>query len=53
MLLIQAIFDAGYASDIDGFIRAAHRDGTQVLLEVHDRRELDSALATGLRRDRG
>lgn len=46
ILLIQAIFDAGYASDIDGFIRAAHRNGTQVLLEVHDRKELGSALAT-------
>ena len=46
ILLIQAVFDAGYASDMDGFIRAAHRNGTQVLLEVHDRKELDSALAT-------
>ena len=47
ILLIQAVFDAGYASDIDGFIGRAHRGGIQVLLEVHDRTELDSALATG------
>lgn len=47
ILLIQAVFDAGYASDMDGFIERAHRGGVQVLLEVHDRAELDSALATG------
>ena len=46
VLLIQAIFDAGYASDIDGFIEWAHARRMQVLLEVHDRAELASALRT-------
>lgn len=43
ILLIQAVFDAGYA-DRDMLIREAHRKGIQVLLEVHDKAELASAL---------
>lgn len=46
VLLIQAVFDAGHAADIGSFIERAHLGGIQVLLEVHDRAELGSALAT-------
>lgn len=47
ILLIQAIFDKGYASGgIDDFIEMAHDRGVQVLLEVHDKTELKSALST-------
>ena len=47
ILLIQAVFDKGYASgEIDEFIETAHSCGVQVLLEVHDKTELKSALAT-------
>ena len=46
ILLIQAVFDAGYAHDMDGMIDMAHRYGMQVLAEVHDTSELESALAT-------
>ncbi len=47
ILLIQAVFDAGYATNMDQFIDAAHQYGIQVLLEVHSRAELDRALFTG------
>lgn len=47
ILLIQAIFDAGYASNsIDRYITRAHDYNMQVLLEVHDSIELVSALHT-------
>lgn len=46
VLLIQAVFDAGHAADISSFTDRAHRGGIQVLLEVHDRAELEAALAT-------
>lgn len=46
ILLIQAVFDAGYAYDMDGMIDRAHRYGMQVLAEVHNTPELESALAT-------
>lgn len=47
ILLIQAIFDKGYASgEIGDFIEMAHGCGVQVLLEVHDKTELKSALST-------
>ena len=46
ILLIQAVFDAGYAHDMDGMIDMAHRYGMQVLAEVHDTPELESTLAT-------
>ena len=47
ILLIQAIFDKGYASgEIGEFIETAHGCGVQVLLEVHDKAELKSALST-------
>ena len=47
ILLIQAIFDNGYATGgVDEFIETAHGCGVQVLLEVHDKTELKSALAT-------
>ena len=46
ILLIQAVFDAGHAHDMDGMIERAHRYGMQVLAEVHDTHELESALHT-------
>ncbi|MBI1658124.1 MAG: indole-3-glycerol-phosphate synthase [Thaumarchaeota archaeon] len=46
ILLIQAVFDAGHAHDMDGMIDTAHGYGMQVLAEVHDTHELESALAT-------
>lgn len=46
ILLIQAIFDAGYASGIDKYISMAHDHNMQVLLEVHNNKELESALNT-------
>lgn len=46
ILLIQAIFDAGHASNIDEYISKAHDYNMQVLLEVHSDGELESALKT-------
>lgn len=46
ILLIQAIFNAGYASNINGYISKAHDYDMQVLLEVHNSQELESALQT-------
>lgn len=46
ILLIQAIFDAGHACNIDEYISKAHDYNMQVLLEVHSDRELESALKT-------
>ena len=47
ILLMQAIFDRGYAAgDIGEFIDLAHDNGVQVLLEVRNKTELESALST-------
>lgn len=47
ILLMQAVFDEGYASgDIGEFIDMAHDNNVQVLLEVRNKTELKSALST-------
>lgn len=46
VLLIQSLFDAGLASGLDSMIGYCHGAGLAVLLEVHTRAELDSALRT-------
>ena len=44
VLLIQTLFASAY--DIDGFVDFAHRAGMEVLVEVHDKAELEKALLT-------
>ena len=46
ILLIQAVFDAGHAHDMDDMIDTAHQYGMQVLAEVHDTQEMESAIST-------
>ncbi|NND87367.1 MAG: indole-3-glycerol-phosphate synthase [Nitrosopumilus sp.] len=46
MLLIQSIFDKGHLSEIDEYIGYGHKNGLQVLLEVHTKQEFHNALKT-------
>ena len=46
MLVIQSIFDKGFVKDIDEFIGYGHKQGLEVLLEVHTREEFENALKT-------
>lgn len=46
ILLIQAVFDGGHASGMADMVGMAHDYDMQVLVEVHDASELESALAT-------
>ncbi len=46
MLVIQSLYDQKFLSDIDDFIDYGHRQGLQILLEVHTKQELNSALET-------
>ena len=46
MLVIQSLFDQKFLSDIDEFIDYGHKQGLQILLEVHTKQELENALKT-------
>ena len=46
MLVIQSLFDQKFLSDIDEFINYGHKQGLQILLEVHTKQEFKNALNT-------
>ncbi|MDH5463447.1 MAG: indole-3-glycerol-phosphate synthase [Nitrosopumilus sp.] len=46
MLLIQSLFDQKFLSNVDEFIDYGHRQGLEVLLEVHTKQEFQNALST-------
>ncbi|KAF6242670.1 indole-3-glycerol phosphate synthase [Nitrosopumilus sp. b1] len=46
MLLIQSLFEQGHLKEIDEFIDYGHKKGLKILLEVHTKSELESALKT-------
>jgi len=46
MLAIQSLFDQKFLSEIDEFIDYGHKQGLQILLEVHTKQELENALKT-------
>ncbi len=46
MLVIQSIFDQKFVSDIDEFIEYGHKQGLEILLEVHTKDEFTNALKT-------
>ena len=46
MLVIQSLFDQNFLSDIDEFIGYGHKQGLNVLLEVHTKEEFQNALKT-------
>jgi indole-3-glycerol phosphate synthase len=46
MLVIQSLFDQKFLTDIDEFIAYGHKQGLNILLEVHTREEFQNALKT-------
>ena len=46
MLVIQSLFDQGYLKEIDEFIDYGHKQGLEILLEVHTKEEFQNALKT-------
>ncbi|WP_428324125.1 indole-3-glycerol phosphate synthase TrpC [Nitrosopumilus sp.] len=46
MLVIQSLFDQNFLKDIDEFIEYGHKQGLQILLEVHTKQEFENALNT-------
>ena len=46
MLVIQSLFDQKFLTDIDEFIDYGHKQGLNVLLEVHTKEEFQNALKT-------
>jgi len=46
MLLIQSLFDQRFLSEIDEFIDYGHKQGLEILLEVHTTKEFQNALKT-------
>ncbi|QUC65547.1 indole-3-glycerol-phosphate synthase [Nitrosopumilus sp. K4] len=46
MLVIQSLFDQGFLKDIDEFIGYGHKQGLEILLEVHTKQEFENALKT-------
>ena len=46
MLVIQSLFDQGFLKDIDEFIDYGHKQGLEILLEVHTKQEFENALKT-------
>ena len=46
MLLIQSLFDQKFLKDIDEFIDYGHKQGLEILLEVHTKKEFENALKT-------
>ena len=46
MLVIQSLFDQNFLSDIDEFIAYGHKQGLEILLEVHTKQEFENAQKT-------
>jgi len=46
MLVIQSLFDQNFLTDIDEFIDYGHKQGLNILLEVHTKEEFQNALKT-------
>jgi indole-3-glycerol phosphate synthase len=46
MLVIQSLFDQKYLKEIDEFIDYGHKQGLEILLEVHTKEEFQNALKT-------
>ncbi len=46
MLVIQSLFDQGFLKEIDEFIDYGHKQGLEILLEVHTKQEFLNALNT-------
>ena len=46
MLVIQSLFDQGFLKDIDEFIDYGHKQGLEILLEVHTKQEFENAQKT-------
>jgi len=46
MLVIQSLFDQNFLSEIDEFIAYGHKQGLEILLEVHTKQEFQNALKT-------
>ena len=46
MLVIQSLFDQKFLADIDEFIGYGHKQGLNILLEVHTKEEFQNALKT-------
>ena len=46
MLVIQSLFDQGFLKEIDEFIAYGHKQGLEILLEVHTKQEFQNALKT-------
>jgi len=46
MLVIQSLFDQGFLKNIDEFIGYGHKQGLEVLIEVHTKEEFENALKT-------
>ena len=46
ILVIQSLFDQGYLKEIDEFIDYGHKQGLDILLEVHTKEEFQNALKT-------
>ena len=44
MLVIQSLFDQKFLTDIDEFIGYGHKQGLNILLEVHTKEEFQNAL---------
>ena len=46
MLVIQSLYDQNFLKEIDEFIDYGHKQGLQILLEVHTKQEFENALDT-------
>ena len=46
MLVIQSLFDQNFLKEIDEFINYGHKQGLEILLEVHTKEEFQNALKT-------
>ena len=46
ILLIQSLFDKKYLNEIDEFVDYSHKQGLDVLLEVHTKEEFENSLKT-------
>lgn len=46
ILVIQSLYDQGYLKEIDEFIHYGHKQGLEILLEVHTKEEFEKALKT-------
>lgn len=46
MLVIQSLYDQKFLKDIDEFIDYGHKQGLEILLEVHTKNEFENALKT-------